>query len=331
MSQDDRQQSEIQELIEPAAADSTETAADVAHLSAETAPPEPPREAETKTERPEQYPRFRLAARIEHAILMTSFTILTVTGIPQMYAWADWAKWFIDFMGGIETVRIIHRTSAIVLILGTVYHLFTSGYRFYVKRESMRMILTPKDFWDIVDTVRYNLGFSDKHPRMPKFNFGEKLEYWAVVWGTAVMILTGFMLWNPISTTAFLPGEIIPAAKAAHGYEALLAALAIVIWHMYNVHIKAFNPSIFTGNLPREQMEEEHALELERLEAGGKPWPEVDLPVLEDRRRRYLIFAAVAGTLILIFIYWAFTYEQTAIETVPRGMRDALAVFIAPS
>jgi cytochrome b subunit of formate dehydrogenase len=261
---------------------------------------------------------------------MTSFTVLTVTGIPQMYAWAEWAKWFIDLMGGIELVRIIHRTSAIILILGTVYHLFTSGYRFYVKREPMRMLLNWKDAQDIWDTIRFNLGFMDKHPKMPKFNFGEKLEYWAVVWGTAVMILTGFMLWNPISTTAFLPGEIIPAAKAAHGYEALLAALAIVIWHMYNVHIKAFNPSIFTGNLPREQMEEEHALELERLEAGGDPWPEVALPVLQDRQRKFFVFAIVAGAFILAFIYWAFTYEETAIETVPRAAREALAIFIAP-
>jgi formate dehydrogenase gamma subunit len=309
------------------------TAVVVETETAETEPIAPPPAedvAEAKPERPEQYPRFRLAARIEHAILMVSFTILTVTGIPQMYAWAEWAKWFIDLLGGIETVRIIHRASAIVLILGTVYHLFTSGYRFYVKREPMRMMLNLNDARDIWDTIRFNLGFADRHPKMPKFNFGEKLEYWAVVWGTAVMILTGFMLWNPISTTAILPGEIIPAAKAAHGYEALLAALAIIIWHMYNVHIKWFNPSIFTGYLPREQMEEEHALELARLEAGGDPWPEVALPVLQDRRRKYMIFTAVAGTIILIFIYWAFTYEQTAIETVPRTVRDALAIFTAP-
>ena len=308
-----------------------ETTPVVATETAETiAPPPAETTAAAKPERPDQYPRFRLAARIEHAILMTSFTVLTVTGIPQMYAWAEWAKWSIDMMGGIETVRIIHRTSAIILILGTVYHLFTSGYRFYVKREPMRMMLNLKDARDIWDTIRFNLGFADHHPKMPKFNFGEKLEYWAVVWGTAVMIITGFMLWNPISTTAFLPGEIIPAAKAAHGYEAVLAALAIVIWHMYNVHIKAFNPSIFTGYLPRDQMEEEHALELARLEAGGDPWPEVALPVLEDRRRKYMIFTAVAGTLILILLYWAFTYEQTAIETVPRAVRDALAIFTAP-
>jgi formate dehydrogenase gamma subunit len=279
----------------------------------------------------DQYPRFRLMARIEHAILMTSFTILGLTGIPQMYAQWDWARWMINVMGGIETVRIIHRWMAVILVVGAVYHIFTSLYRLYVKRERMRMLPTLKDGQDIVDTVRFNLGFSNEHPKMAKFNFGEKLEYWAVVWGTAIMVVTGFMLWNPIATTAVLPGQIIPAAKAAHGYEALLAILAIVIWHMYNVHIKHFNPSIFTGYLPRHQMEEEHALELERLEKGGHPWPEVEAPVLADRRRKFFIFSAVASVVILVVLYWAFTFEETAITTIPRATRDIFVPLVTPS
>lgn len=279
----------------------------------------------------DQYPRFRLMARIEHAILMTSFTILGITGIPQMYAQWRWAQGMINAMGGIEMVRIIHRWMAIVLVLGAVYHIFTSIYRGYVKRERMRMLLVPQDWHDMVGFVKYNLGFSHEHPKMPKFNFGEKLEYWAVVWGTAVMVITGFMLWNPIATTAVLPGQIIPAAKAAHGYEALLAILAIVIWHMYNVHIKHFNPSIFTGYLPREQMEEEHALELERLEKGGHPWPEVEAPVLADRQRKFFIFSAVASVVILVVLYWAFTFEETAITTIPRATRDIFVPLVTPA
>ncbi|HEX6384356.1 MAG TPA: cytochrome b/b6 domain-containing protein, partial [Anaerolineae bacterium] len=247
-----------------------------------------------------QYPRFRLGARIEHAILMVSFTILGLTGIPQKYATSAWGEWSIGAMGGIEFVRIVHRWAAVVLILGAVYHIFTSTYRLFVKRERMRMIPVRQDLYDLIDTVRYNLGLRDTPPKMPKFNFGEKFEYWAVVWGTVVMIITGFMLWNPIATTAILPGEIIPAALSAHGGEGLLAVLAIIVWHMYNVHIKHFNPSMFTGYLPREQMEEEHALELERLESGGKPWPELDLPVLQQRRRIFLVVSVIIGSLVLV-------------------------------
>lgn len=264
-----------------------------------------------------QYPRFRIGARIEHFILMVTFTVLAVTGLPQMFSLTSpIARAMIEFMGGIETIRIIHRWAAFFLIIGSFYHIFTSAYRFYVKRERMQMVPEKKDLTDLIDYVRYNLGFSDEHPRMGKFNFGEKFEYWAVVWGTAVMTLTGFMLWNPIATTAVLPGEVIPISLAAHGGEALLAVLAIIIWHMYNVHIKHFNPSMFTGKMPREQMEEEHALEMERLDAGGHPWPEIGRPVLERRRRIYLVVSTILGVVILATLIWAFTFEQTAIETV---------------
>lgn len=276
----------------------------------------------TPTNAQEQYPRFRTIARIEHAILMVSFTILAITGLPQKYALQNWAEWMLKAMGGIEFVRIIHRWSAFVLVMGSIYHLFTSAFRFYVKRERMRMLPVKQDALDLIQTVKHNLGFSDEPPRMPKFNFGEKLEYWAVVWGTAIMAITGFMLWNPIAATVFLPGQFIPAAKAAHGGEALLAVLSIVIWHMYNVHIKHFNPSMFTGKLPRHQMEEEHAIELERLESGGHPWPELALTVRRRRLRIFFAVGLVVGGLMFIAVAWAFTFEQTAIETIPRVTRE---------
>lgn len=290
---------------------------------------EKPQEAEPHLEK--QYPRFRLMARIEHAILAISFTVLTVTGIPQKYALESWAQWMIGAMGGIEFIRIVHRYAAILLVVGSIYHLFTSAYRFFVKRERMRMLPVKKDWQDLVQTLKHNLGFTDEAPRMGKFNFGEKVEYWAVVWGTAIMAITGFMLWNPIAATVFLPGEFIPAAKAAHGGEALLAVLSILIWHMYNVHLKHFNPSMFTGNLPQHQMEEEHALELERLEAGGDPWPELALPVLRRRQRMFFAASLVVGSLLLVALIWAFTFEETAVQTIPRVTREIFVPLVTPS
>jgi hypothetical protein len=177
----------------------------------------------------------------------------------------------------------------------------------------------------MIGYIRYNLGLSTTPPKMAKFNFGEKFEYWAVVWGTAVMTITGFILWNPIAFTTIFPGELIPVSRAAHGGEALLAVLSIVIWHMYSVHFKHFNPSMFTGKMPRHQMEEEHALELERLDRGGKPWPELELEADHRRRQRYILISVVLGALILAGLVWAFTFEETAISTVPRVTRDVFA------
>ncbi|HRQ39963.1 MAG TPA: cytochrome b/b6 domain-containing protein [Chloroflexota bacterium] len=270
----------------------------------------------TAKKQQQQYERFRIGARIEHIILLVSFTILAVTGLPQRYAQYELAQNMIVAMGGIETVRLIHRYAAFLLVLGSVYHLFTSTYRLYVRRERNRMTPDLKDAQDLVGYVKYNVGLQEEHPKMRKFNFGEKLEFWAVVWGTAVMAITGFMLWNPIATTNILPGTIIPAAKAAHSYEALLAVISIVIWHFYNVMIKHWNPSMWTGKLPRHQMEEEHALELERLESGETPWPEVPAPILRRRRIIFTVTSVIVGSIILVVLVWAFTFEETALITV---------------
>lgn len=281
------------------------------------------------SDKEKQYPRFRIGARIEHLILLLSFTILSVTGIPQKYVETPVGRWFIDTMGGIELVRIIHRWAAFALIAGSIYHLLTAAYRFYVKREHMGMVPDLKDIWDVRDFVLFNLGFKSEHPKMRKFNFGEKFEYWAVVWGTAVMIITGFMLLNPIATTSVLPGSIIPAALAAHGWEAVLAATAIIIWHLYNVLIKQFNPSMWTGKLPRHQMEEEHALELERLDAGGKPWPSVERRAFKGRVRNYIIASVVVGGLLLALTIWIFTFEETAITTLPPITPEGFAPLVS--
>lgn len=278
-----------------------------------------------------QYPRFRVMARIEHIILLTSFTILAITGLPQKYVQHPISEQMIALLGGIEQVRIIHRYAAFLLVVGSVYHLFTAAYRLFVKRERMRIMLRPSDLRDLWDTIRYNLGFISEPPKMPKFNFGEKVEYWAVVWGTAVMVITGFMLWNPIATTVVLPGQTIPAALAAHGGEAVLAVLSILIWHMYNVLIKHRNFSIFTGKITHEQMEEEHALELERLEAGGDPWPGLSRPTLMHRRRIYFAVSIVVGIAIMAVLIWAFTFEQTAITTIPQVTREVFVPLGTPA
>lgn len=275
-----------------------------------------------KTEKQQQFPRFRLMARIEHIVLLVSFTVLSVTGLPQKYIEAPFSETMIGWMGGIEAVRIIHRYAAFLLVTGSAFHLFTGAYRSLVKQERMRIMLRWSDARDLLDTIRHNLGFLPEPPKMPKFNFGEKIEYWAVIWGTAVMVITGFMLWNPIATTYLLPGQFIPAALAAHGGEAVLAVLSILIWHLYNVLLKHRNFSIFTGSLPRHQMEEEHGLELERLESGGDPWPGMSLPVLQRRRRNFLIVSVILSSLIMVVLVWLFTFEQTAVTTIPRVTRE---------
>ena len=157
---------------------------------------------------------------------------------------------------------------------------------------------------------------------MGRYTFEEKVEYWALLWGTGLMVVTGFMLWNPIATTQFLPGQWIPAAQVVHGGEAVLAVLAVLVWHGYGVHLRHFNRSMFTGTMTESEMRREHPLELESLLAG---------PTTIDsdgaaRRRRGRIFwplCIVATLMLAVGLVWFLTLEETALPVTSPASRGA--------
>jgi len=265
---------------------------------------------------PKYYERFSIAQRIEHFVLLLTFSTLAITGLPQKFVGSGLAEGMIALMGGIETVRIIHRIAAIGISIQSVYHVLLLGHKVWVRRTEMTMLPGLKDVTDAIDVIRYNLGLTKEHPKMPRYNFGEKVEYWAMVWGTVIMAITGFMLWNPIAAARFLPGQAIPAAKAAHGAEAILAVLAIIIWHFYNVHLKTLNKSMFNGKMTHHQMVEEHGAELERRVAGlARPAPSPD--GVRHRERIYVPIAVVLGLALAGGLFWFATFEETAIATLP--------------
>lgn len=264
-----------------------------------------------------EYLRFTLSQRIEHWLMVISFAALAVTGLPQKFAGDGWAETIIAWFGGIENVRVIHHTAAIVLLLGVILHAVGLMYRVIVRRVRWTMYPQLQDVLDAINAVLYNLGMRKQEPQYDHFSFGEKFEYWALVWGTLVMAITGFMLWNPIITTRFLSGDIIPAAKAAHGAEAILAVLAVLVWHVYNVHVRSFNRSMFTGKLTLPEMEHEHSLELDLANRGEIGHP-VDPVKLRQRRRVFVPIATVISLASLFGVFLFTTAETTAVTTIRR-------------
>ncbi|MBT3336568.1 MAG: hypothetical protein HN855_01165 [Anaerolineae bacterium] len=271
---------------------------------------------------PRTYPRFELARRIEHLIMLLSFGTLGITGLPQKYPSSGISHFIVNLFGGIEGTRSIHHIAATVMMVGTIYHLLVFGYKFYVKRTRLGMLPALQDVRDGLQATLYNLGFAKKRPQMGRYTFEEKLEYWAFVWGTVIMGLTGFMMWNPITTSGILPGEFIPAAKAAHGLEAVLAVLAILIWHFYGVHFKIFNKAMWTGSMTEEEMLHEHPLELADIKAGVADRP-VDPIILKKRQRVYFPVAAILTTIMLAGVFGFVNSENTAITTLPVSVERA--------
>lgn len=218
--------------------------------------------------------RFGKMHIAEHWLVMVVFVALVLTGLPQSYPGSGVSQWIVARLGGIDLTRFIHRTSGVLFALLAVWHLTRSIWGVLIRKKKPEMIPTTKDFKDAVDTLRYYLKRTDEYPKFGRYDFRQKFEYMGMLMGSLVMIATGFLLMFPVFFTHVLPAVLIPVAKIAHSYEALLALSVILIWHIYGAHLSPevfpIDKSIFTGKISLERMEKEHPLELERiLESDG--------------------------------------------------------------
>lgn len=216
----------------------------------------------------------RLSAnqRAQHWLLLTSFITLVLSGFALQYP-DSWLAWL---LGGSEFLRrIIHRVAAVVMLLVGTYHvlylaMFKEG-RLWVKDIVPKL----KDVRDVFANFAYYLGIKNEKPKIARFGYAEKAEYWAVVWGTIIMGLTGMMIWFKINVFGFLPRWWIDIALAVHFYEAVLATLAIIVWHFYQV---IFDPDVYPvnfafidGRVSEDSYKEEHELAYEQLKQEAEP------------------------------------------------------------
>jgi cytochrome b subunit of formate dehydrogenase/DnaJ-class molecular chaperone len=201
------------------------------------------RRAEPGSEqRQEQAIRMNLCFRIAHWGVMLSFPALVFTGFALKYPDSWWSAPFL-LWGKQDAFRgLLHRGAAVVLILSTLYHFIHLALNRRDRRLLLAMLPKWKDATDLVDVVAYNLNLRKDEPQFAKFSYAEKIEYWAFLWGTAVMAISGFLLWFNNFALRHFPKWISDAATAVHWYEALLATFSILLWHFYLV---IFDPLVY--------------------------------------------------------------------------------------
>lgn len=216
------------------------------------------------------YLRMTLSERVQHGSLAISFIMLVITGFMLRYPEADWVVAIRNLSDSVFDLRgLLHRIAAVVMVAASVYHCY---YIVFTERgRALIRDLVPKvqDLYDAIGVMKYNLGFSRTKPKFGRFSYIEKSEYWALVWGTIVMAVTGVIMWFDNTFMGLFTKLGWDIARTIHFYEAWLATLAIIVWHFYFV---IFNPdsypinlAAFTGTLTEAEMAEEHPLELEEL------------------------------------------------------------------
>jgi len=191
-----------------------------------------------------QVSRMNLNFRIAHWGVILSFPTLVFTGFALKYPESWWARPMMLWEGHIAFRGLVHRSAAVVLLASTIYHVIHLS--FINRRDGARflkaMFPDVKDATDLLQVFTYNLGLTKAEPHFAKFNYAEKVEYWAFMWGTVVMTVSGFLLWFNNFTLRYFPKWVSDAATAVHYYEALLATFSILLWHFYMV---IFDPLVY--------------------------------------------------------------------------------------
>lgn len=214
------------------------------------------------------FERMTVAERIQHALLAVSFFTLVYTGFALKFPENMLFRWMTHLEGGYTVRAWSHRIAALAMTSVSLFHVF---YLFTPRGRKLVMDLfpQPKDALDLIQQMLYLVGLRRQPARFDRFGYIEKAEYWALIWGTVVMTLTGFILWFNNESLRQLPKWMIDLSTVVHYYEAWLAFLAIVVWHLYmnivNPDVYPMNWTWLTGRISDAQMRHEHIIEYERI------------------------------------------------------------------
>ncbi|MBT8101911.1 MAG: cytochrome b/b6 domain-containing protein [Gammaproteobacteria bacterium] len=261
--------------------------------------------------------RFRRKNMRMHVVIITTFILLALTGLPLKFHGAPWAQQLVDILGGIDSTRFIHRVAAIGTFGYMFVHILDVFVRSVFKKERgmfwgpNSMTPQPKDFFDFIGNIRYFLYMGERPPG-DRWTYFEKFDYLAVFWGVMMIGVSGLFLWFPDFFTSFLPGWTLNAAFVIHSDEALLATGFIFFFHFFHTHLRPesfpMDLVIFTGRMSLERFKSERPLEYERLVANNELEDYlVEGPNPRQRRDAYIfgsIFLTI-GILLAIGIVWA--------------------------
>lgn len=221
--------------------------------------------------------RMSRSLRWQHGLIMSSFPLLAYTGFALTYPESWWAAPLLHWEASLGLRGYLHRAAAVILLAALVWHLLELGFSEERRKRLKKQLFRLQDLRNLWQMVRYYLGLRSDPPHQGDFNYAEKFEYWAFMWGMVLMTVTGLLLWFENWSLQYLPKMATDIATTIHFYEAVLATLAIVFWHFYWV---IFDPDVYPmdaawwhGRSPgarlKERMVQEETASEEKAEPNG--------------------------------------------------------------
>lgn len=212
--------------------------------------------------------RFTVNERLQHGVLMVCVLVLVLTGFELRFADTWLGRTLIDLEGGMANRGLAHRVAAIGIMALAVYHAFYAVFSRRGHAQLMAMVPGGRDLADAWQAVKHNLGAA-KEPAYGRFDFRQKLQYWAVGLGIVSMSLSGLVLWFETVSMAVLPKWVWDLMRIIHSDEAVLIFVVLFLWHLYDTHLR---PGVFpmdrswlTGTITKDAHRRRHRREHLRL------------------------------------------------------------------
>ncbi|MEQ1606266.1 MAG: cytochrome b/b6 domain-containing protein [Pyrinomonadaceae bacterium] len=260
--------------------------------------------------------RFARVHRFTHILIVISFILLAATGLPLMYYYTSWGRALEEMGGGLGVTRVIHRICAVITLVYALIHIIYVFRKAVLERKYSilygpdSMVPREQDIWDVLNMFRW-FFYLGPRPKLDRWTYWEKFDYFAVFWGVPVIGLSGLMLWFPTLVTEYLPGVVLNLAMIIHGEEALLATAFIFAFHFFHNHLRPENfpmdTVIFTGKMTLARFKEERTVEYDRLVSEGNLDSVLTDPPSKFARitsKTFGFAAYISGLIMVVAIFW---------------------------
>lgn len=168
---------------------------------------------------PRAIERYTPAERTNHWLVALSFILVALSGLALFHPALFWLT---SLFGGGQWTRVLHPFLGLFLFVAFVYlakRMWADNKLEARDREWL------KQWREVVGNREQNV------PEQGRYNGGQKLLFWVLVWCMALLLVTGLMFWRAYFSDLF-PVGLVRIAAVVHAIAAFVMVCTIIV-HIY--------------------------------------------------------------------------------------------------